>query len=529
MTLRSRIAGWFSETPRAPIDQSAALARRRVLAEADDAVATIRESLGRADRVWLEEIRNWQRVADNGGYELPPTDRALRIRRSRYYAQFEPLSKHTISLWTDFSFGPGFQVVSEDEAVMRVIDDFWFGDHNIQRFGFRGQHRDSRRLLIDGDLPLIVFGAPQSPLTIRWIDPLQISEVVTNPDDGETVWGYKREFSWEWNGKIDVRKWYYLDLNAPDAAMKMLPDGYIFQTDARMYMATFDSLGRRGNGLLWTTMDWAKAHKRFMEARVALEEALSAIAWKEKIKGTAAAVTQRIADVQSTLVTDERTETNPPPAKASVWVENDALSREQIKVDTGSGNAQVDANMLMLMVGVGAGIFPHWFGAGEAFRLATATAMEAPMLKRFESYQHLWRDIYDDLFRYALTLSGIDAKHAVYEIQSPPILQKDLVVISAAISAMAPQLPALNGRKMQEWMLTLLGVPDPQEVLDEYDKEQPTPAEEREARRALEIEAQDKKSADKSDDVDTEDMGGMAEAIGETVVGLRKIERMMGV
>ena len=30
-----------------------------------------------------------------------------------------------------------------------------------------------------------------------------------------------------------------------------------------------------------------------------------------------------------------------------------------------------------LMAGLGGGVYPHWMGAGDAYRLATATSMEA--------------------------------------------------------------------------------------------------------------------------------------------------------
>jgi len=36
------------------------------------------------------------------------------------------------------------------------------------------------------------------------------------------------------------------------------------------------------------------------------------------------------------------------------------------------------------------GVFPHWAGMGDAYRLATATAMEGPLLRQFSRYQSLW-------------------------------------------------------------------------------------------------------------------------------------------
>ena len=49
--------------------------------------------------------------------------------------------------------------------------------------------------LVDGELFFVQFLGPEGKVTIRWIDPLEITEIVTDPDDVENVLFYVRQWA----------------------------------------------------------------------------------------------------------------------------------------------------------------------------------------------------------------------------------------------------------------------------------------------------------------------------------------------
>ena len=77
------------------------------------------------------------------------------------------------------------------------------------------------------------------------------------------------------------------------------------------------------------------------------------------------------------------------------------------------------------MVCAGTGIAEHYFGDASTGNLATATAMELPMLKMFSGYQVFWKEAWRDLFAIALQ-EDIDSEPAQITLTMPAILEDDL-------------------------------------------------------------------------------------------------------
>jgi hypothetical protein len=420
----------------------------------------------------------WTQINSTTGGGIADGQRKSVVRRARTYFDTDAASKQIVRLWTNFGIHRGISAKATSDVGKKILRTFWKGRHNRSVFSYWGQRRSSDSLLVDGELALAI-GWPDSKrgLKVRRMDPLQISRIITDPEDASVVWYYRREF--RVNSDNDERKYCYQDIYAPPdtpppGEIEDLED-YKYQEDAKVYFVPWDSIGLRGNSLLTTSLDWTKAHRKFMEARTAIERALAKFAWRHKIKGGASAVAAKIAELQSSLVT-QTTESNPPPAPGSDWVENLGYDLTPIKVDTGAGNAQIDGAMLIMMVGLGPGVFPQYLGSGESFRLATATAMESPMLKQFESYQELWKTIYLELLDYALdpdveTRGIVEDEPGEFEVEVPPILNRDVPRTIAALAKMLGQIPELaNTDGVREWLLTQLGVEDPGVVMDQVRK-----------------------------------------------------------
>jgi len=421
--------------------------------------------IGTAELELARDDAGWMKLGLNEQSGLPDMTRMYSVRRARAYFTRDPLSKQAVRIWTDYALGRGIAWTAEDETAKKTLHDFWVAPVNEPILSNQGQRKSSDQLLVDGEIFFIIFEAA-GVCKLRRIDPLEITEIITDPDDVETKRLYRRQWTTA-QGKTQDQ--YYLDWSVEGADRTGEWPDYGGSPKGKtaegvIYHVPFNSLGVRGVSLLFSGMDWAKAHRKFLEARASITQAMARFAWKAKIKGSAAQVSAVRNDWRSTLATGSG-ETNPPSAPGGTFVENEGYNLSPIKTETGASAAQVDANMLLQIFGSAVGVFPHYFGAGEAFRLATATAMERPMRVQFEAYQQLWADVYDNIFDYVMVKNGVAEVKRFVDIDFPPIVEKDsnekIKVIIEVINAM----PELDGDPLRKLILTTLGINNPDEVL----------------------------------------------------------------
>jgi len=127
-----------------------------------------------------------------------------------------------------------------------------------------------------------------------------------------------------------------------------------------------------------------------MEDRLAVSASKAMYVRQTKVQGGSRAVDSVIASLQSALGSTRGIETRPPAVAGSTLVENPASNTTDFPMTTGAGDAKMDHEGFAWMALLSGGVFPHWAGMGDAYRLATATAMEGPLLRQFSRYQSLW-------------------------------------------------------------------------------------------------------------------------------------------
>lgn len=454
---------WIPESARALIRE------RELASDPDDATLEsllLREyGIGTADLELARDDAGWIGLGAVGAIGLPDMTRVASVRRARVYYVRDPLSKQAIRVWTDYSIGRGISWKAKDEDTNEILHGFWNDNVNEPILSNQGQRKSSDSLLVDGEIFFVFFSNNAGDVKIRRIDPLEITEIITDPDDKETKLFYKRQWA---TPQSKTREIYYPDW--ANEKPKTIPPGAQggereIAESGVIYHIAFNTPGTRGVSLLLAAMDWTKAHRKFLEARAAITEALALFAWKAKIKGSSADVTTIRNQLRSSLAAGGSTESNPPPAPASTMVENEGIDMTPIRTETGARNAQVDGAMLLQLFGSAVGIFPHYFGAGESFRLATATAMERPMRVQFEAYQQLWGDIYDNIFHYVMDKNKIAKDKRFIDIDFPPIVEKDATDSIKVIAEILMVLPELGVDEVKKLVLTNLGINNPDEVL----------------------------------------------------------------
>ena len=428
--------------------------------------------MGLSDLELARDDLGWMRLgANTTATDLPAIMRVRTVELARINFLRDPLAKQAIRLWTTYSLGKGMTHKAADKKAKEHLDTFWKNRANKKIFSAEGQRKSSDQLLVDGEIFFLIFLGVDADVTVRKVDPLQIKEILYDTEDVDTPILYHRE--WVDLQGTTHREWYQdWAYDKPGIAIDAGRQLRMATQDAVIFHVAINTLGNRGYSLLTPALDWVKAHRKFLEARASITQALARFAWKGKVKGGASQVAAMKAQLKSAFQGGEPSqETNPSPAAASYWLENDAFDLQAMKFETGAKGAYDDGRMLLHQVCAAVGIMEHYFGDPKTGNLATTKAMELPMLKMFESYQIMWEDTYRVLFEIVLENCGMSKDKWYVDIDSPPIVEKDAPAILEAIGKALDAVPELNVEEIHKMILTVLGINDPDEILARLPKD----------------------------------------------------------
>lgn len=410
------------------------------------------------DLTWTSLSMDTRGLALDDMYE----DRRRMIQKIRTYRRRNPLAKRTILLLQHYVLGQGISLKANNRAVVqKIVDEFWDDPVNQRVLtGYQGMQEALDTIATDGNLFLTLFpDAELGRLQLSMIDLLYVDDIIVDPENAKVPLWYKvRKFRQDFDFTqgtyvphtgtdfVYYRDWKNGDdessqpakpktdfddgLGGPgigDAGpligQKGNPDGtpVAFKppkdkiADGLVYHVAINRRGKFGESEFAASVDWLKVHKEFMEDRASISKAAALYSWKKKRKGPAsdiAAATQALASSMTQNI--NKWEYNPPAAAGSTVVENEGSTLDWIKTDTGAGDALNDERIMRMMVGAGVGVMNHYFGDEANANLATATAMELPMLKMYEAWQtlltHVIKDVLDFLLQTAQAADVLPAR-----------------------------------------------------------------------------------------------------------------------
>ncbi len=420
----------------------------------------LREATRSVEQELALENTGYTLLGGSSGDIITSSQRTEYVNTSRLYFLKDPLAKQAIRLWTNYSFGTGMTWQTEEGKTKDALDAFWESPANASTLSASGQCKSSDKLLVDGEIFFALFIGANGETQIRRIDPLEITEIITDPDDIEYPMYYKRE----WMNRQNVQKtdYYRSWMNEKGEPGKDSLGATINKTaDAIVYHLAYNTITQRGNPLLLPAMDWMKQYRRFLASRVAVMLALARFAWKVKVQGGATAVAAAKA------VYDGKT-----PEAGAIQVENMGADMQPIKTDTGASAAKDDGRMIKLQICAAVGIPEQYFGDISTGNLATARTVELPLMKQFESYQKVWADTYTTIDNIVLAHAGVHEGDWYVDRDFPPIAPADAVAAAQALAAVVGALPELSGaRDVLQTALMSLGINNPGKVLDALAKE----------------------------------------------------------
>ena len=428
----------------------------------------LREATADVERQLALEDRGWMRSGGNAG--MSAAERVENVRTSRIYAAHDPLCRQAIRLWTDYTFGTGMAWTCEDEGVQRVLQAYWEHRPNRPLLSSAGQRRSNDQLMVDGEVFFCLFPSPDGRATVRRIDPLEITEFVTDPDDQESVRYYRRDWT---TPQGQTRTGYYRSSGNLDDEPCPSSQGREVTADQEgiVFHFAYNSLGERGVPLLLPVLEWVRLYRRFMASRVAIMLAMSRFAWRLKAGGGPADVAAAQGALDGQAV-----------AAGSIWTENAGVELTPIKADSGAGQAYQDGRMLKLQIFAGTGWPEQYFADVSTGNLATAQTVELPVTKMIQSLQACWRDVYAEMDECVLRHAGVRDTVDV-DRDFPAIVPEDQVALASALQQVVGTFPDLaDSRDVLQQALMSVGVLDTNRVIDELEQGR----DERRARRQAE-------------------------------------------
>jgi hypothetical protein len=417
------------------------------------------------------------------------TYRQTLIKQSRAMYLTDPVYSFGVKTWTDFGFSQAPSLAAADEGAGEIWAEFWTADRNAPVLGQRKLHKLSDNQVVDGELFFAIFASTlDGQTTVRTIEPTEIKEILYDPNDKNTPLYYRRDYA---GADGSGGSLYYPDWTATDEQLaranlptdaRLAPKVGIGEqagTDVKVLHVAFREIGGRGWPLASTGMDWENVYSGFLKDRAAVAKAAASVVEKVKVKGGQRALDAVRAGIGSSIPGgSDAYERNPPPVAGSVWLENDALQREWMNRPTGAADAEKDGQPLITQVGLSFGLFPHWLGRGEYYRLATATAMEMPVLKSFNRYQNFWASVWQDMFKivigFAEKYGGKSFSDKTATISSNRIItlsQQDIAQAVTALNDMTDRglidagVASEIGKMLIQAALETMGISGAQEML----------------------------------------------------------------
>lgn len=313
----------------------------------------------------------------------------------------DPLTWRGVQLIEQFALGAGLHAKvtkstgdskgQTHDAAQQAWDRFWKVNRMDERL-----KKIARDIEIMGEQFIRYFPEPGNPrgLLVRSLDPATIYDIVTDPEDFETVFFYHQQFQTPYQLYAPQGR---APSGGPPAPTGVTQPGattrYIIrQIDWREidhYRINVGASERRGRSSLYPVLGWIKRLRDYMTSRVIQADMQSRYAYDLEVKGTPG----DLAKVQNAMFPNRR-----PPAPGSVLghSQNVALNPVNFQGSVGLGNDQT-FEALVNIIAVGLGIPKEYLGIqGKGSRAGALVATE-PGAKRFQGAQEQLRTILENI------------------------------------------------------------------------------------------------------------------------------------
>src|SRR5208337_1604109 len=248
---------------------------------------------------------------------------------SRLYYIKNPIVRRLIDVAAVYVFGRGYEVSSSDPDANDVLKEFL--ERNQKVLGQVALVDLERRKFYDGNLFFAFHtdAVDTGQTTVRMMDATEIMDIITDPDDTDCPWYYRRvwvarEFDIQ-SGQVHTQgqQSYHPALNFDPKIKPETINAIPVMWDVPIYHRKCGGVAKWNFGcpMIYPAIDWAKAARRFLEACATVKQALATFAMTVTTKGGQQAIEGLKAQLSTTVGPAAALwDTNPTPVNASTFV-----------------------------------------------------------------------------------------------------------------------------------------------------------------------------------------------------------------
>ncbi|ALY08381.1 portal protein [Arthrobacter phage Amigo] len=416
-------------------------------------VEQLQESL--ADIVLAIDDRGWRPMGDDTDVnEIPLKTVKDTALITRGLLASNPIIKRGIAVRTSYVHGQGceFEGISETDPLIKNVKNYkWF-------FSPQADAENESLLSTDGNMFTLMTrgrGRGKGNGTLERIPMRQITGTVSNPDNPEDIWFYKRvwdsesvNYRTEDVNKKAKQAYYPADDYDPVAngrpatiaGVKVVWESAILHTFVNRQVGW-----KWGVPDLMTVIWWSKAYKEFLETMQTLTKAYARFAWKVTAS-TPAGVNSVASKVAAQPTRDPYTGAARDVGGTAGLTSNmnlQSVGRSSNSVDFGAGLPLA----AMVAAGLEIPLTTLTSDAGSANRSAGETLSE-PTIKAMEMRQKVWTTFYERVFAYF----GKTVKVVWPKIESEPTLKR----VQAMTTAMSANV--LHAQEVRDYLVSALGI-----------------------------------------------------------------------
>lgn len=421
----------------------------RTLTEAAEAQpAPIKEAL--AELELALEDRGWARQFALADMEFSMWGIKQIIRICRLYFIKNPLIRRGVSVTSYYVFGRGVDISSDDKALNGLIEGFV--ERNAHLLGIEGLTKLQQWIMNDGNIFFAFFTDLETgEVSLRTIDPLEIEEIVTDPNDHEKQWYFRRRWMEQQfaevsgiTSPIPRQAWYCAVGHAPKLGVSEINHIPIMKDAGGFVEVLQFKKGalpnwRFGCPPVYPAIDWARAYKNLMQDWAAIQRGLARFAWDVETKGGIPAIAALKQTFATTLANDgQQIETNPPPTVGAAFISGPGNKATPFK----TANVQTspeEGRRILLLVCAAFGLAETFFGDASTGSLATAVSLDRPTELMMLLWQEFWREAIKRIFGVVVGRSKLAPKGTLRESR-----KTDMRLVFSKEKSIKPQADQLQ-------------------------------------------------------------------------------------
>jgi hypothetical protein len=376
------------------------------------------------------DLLGWYVLDYMGGapQEVKPTERRRMAAQARMVWVQDPVAGANVDLSCQFIFGRGVpKPKASDEKVQEVIDEAWDDpDNKAALTTFAAQTALCTDLVLQSNLFLLFFEGDDGKVKLGILEHDSVEDAVRDSNNRLRVLYYvarQRMYGWDYTmDRPDIKA--AMASEAPGRRPRVMYYQALAATDTDT--GQIDSLDpacppeKLAEGLVYhiainkgsemvfgvpamrRIVKWMAALNDFMAARVDMTQAAAAFIMRRTVTGTpqqVANIAAKAISRQSSLASqsvDTSTDSSAVlsgPRPGSILNENQNVKTEPFAISTQAAQAAQDAQMIRSQIS--SATWPqHYLGDQSNANLATAQALELPVIKKVEAFQELFEGLF---------------------------------------------------------------------------------------------------------------------------------------